>query len=289
MKAFFLGFTRVFCGLLIATVFLNNCWAFETCDALFLRVKQDSAAIGDQRYIEVASDIAHESMRIAETKLQSTGLLAKRTRGYAILVGTMVGSAALTSYLISHLPPNYMFLSYFVAQVSTLGVYVFGGAIWDPLLAASRKVGYRVNSKSSESWTDCSRCDEIDSLNKMYARTQENYSLNEQMSRNIINQFLVSIKSNFYEAKRSMELNEVDYAVDQIAEAAVRLRVLFRDVEPDDASVALAVKTSFSRHVRPDISLSTLVLNRIRELDDGVGLPAIDKYYSILVSTWMEP
>lgn len=200
-------------------------------------------------------------------------------RGYAVLIGTMVGSAVLTSSLSSHLPSDYQFASVFIGQISTLGVYVLGAPIWEPLSSRFRKWAFGM---SNETWGASSQ-----HLEATWTRTQEHYSLNAQMSRNVMSQFILTVKDNFYQAYRAHVENNTAYSADQIAEAAYRMRILFKEISPTDQSVAAAVATAFTHHVTIDSQTVDLIWKRLQILDSEILEPKVRLYYESVLATWL--
>lgn len=211
--------------------------------------------------------------------------LSREARGYSILIATMIASAAATTYLSSALPPDFQFISHFLAQISTLGVYVFGAPIWEPLSSGFRKIAFGVRQGEVGAGAGSTELDrEFESL---WRRTQENYSLNQQMSRNVITQFLISVHQNFYEAYRAAHDRNPEYAADQVAEAAVRLRTLFREIAPDDPSLVGAIQAAFTHHVAVDEAFAQSVARRIANLDERALSDEGRSYYQRIFSAWL--
>ncbi len=201
--------------------------------------------------------------------------------GYSILVGTMVLSAVGTTYLTAALPQKYKFLSTFVSQFATLGVFVFGAPIWEPISSWFRKKAFGMKTSPTFQQEDFDA-----SFESVWVKTQENYSLNAQMSRNVINQFLILARQNFYEAHRAMQSNDPEYAADQVADAAARLKTYFREIEPSNPMVAQAIQSSFTNHIHVDQDFYKSVIERIRRLDNSFDSEDSQNYYQDLLSTW---
>lgn len=231
----------------------------------------------------VAQKISHEVSSLVEVDLAKKGFSGPQTRGYAILIGAMVGSAALTTYLGSHLSPDLQFLSIFIAQVSTLGVYVVGAPIWEPLSSRFRQMAFGIGKDSSLDAVGLNP-----QLEATWLRTQENYSLNAQMSRNIITQFIVSVKQNFYEAQRAYSTIDNHFSADQVAEAAFRLRILFKEISPDDVSVVAAINSAFTNHIVVDSTFVELVWSKIRILDPNFDSVESRQYYRLALESWLK-
>jgi hypothetical protein len=245
----------------------------------------DSArVVAEVRHDDQAAELAKwTSERVAED-LEKKGVRKIEARGYAILIAAMVGSAAATTYLTALLPPNFQFLSQLVQQISTLGVYVFGAPIWEPLSSGFRKLAFGVRGAGREAEEGSARDPELESL---WRRTQESYSLNAQMSRNVISQFIISVQQNFYEAHRAIQTQNVDYASDQVAEAAYRLRTLFKDIPPTEPSIATVVRATFTNHIAIDQAFVDLVMLKISRLDRYSETELARDYYRQIVDLWL--
>jgi hypothetical protein len=203
-----------------------------------------------------------------------------RKSGYAKLIGAMVGSAALTTYLSAHLDPHFQFVSLFLGQVSTLGVYVFGAPIWEPIVSKSRKVAFGVRTAS---------VDQTDPrLEAIWFQTQGAYSINSQMSRNIVANFILGVQQNFYEAHRAFQSDNRNYAADQIAESAYRLKRLFKEIPPDDPSVAAAIHVAFTNHIGIDRDFVALIWQNIRSIDRDAESQESQWHYQQVLSVWLK-
>lgn len=235
--------------------FANKCSNLFECDSVCM-----------------ASNISREVAKNVEKKVS--------LRGYAILIGAMVGSAAITAKLTSMLPTHAQFLSQLVAQISTLGIFVLGSPIWEPITSGFRKFAFGINKNHEESNTDQKQ------LETLWLKTQENYSLNAQMSRNIINLFIASTRQNFYEAHRAFTEHNKEYSADQIAEAAVRLKMLFKEIPPNDPSVAIAIQTAFTNHLQIDDAFKKLVFEKIKKMHISDDFD--EEYYFFLLQNWLK-
>lgn len=206
----------------------------------------------------------------------------QQLRGYAILVGTMVGSAALSTYLTAELPKSMTFLSQLIGQVATIGIYVFGAPIWEPISSKFRKIAFGLKSDAvAPVATD-------NALEKIWQKTQNNYSLNAQMSRNVVNSLLLAIQNQFHHARIAIHTGDKELVSDLMAEAAVRMRQLFAEVDPDNSAVALAVQSSFTRHVADKSEIKDLIWKKIRSFDTEANAPATRLYYQALLNSWFK-
>lgn len=215
-------------------------------------------------------------------KISATKAFTKKHRGYAFLITTMVASAAVTSHLTSALPKEFIFLSQLISQISTIGIYVMGAPLWEPISSKLRQmafgVGHNPFSKTPEKNVG---------LEDVWQLTQQTYSLNAQMSRNIVNSFITSSLQNFFEAYRAARDGNEAYAIDQIAAAAVRYRHLFSDLPPDNPDIALAVRTTFTQHVSVSTQFRSLVSEKVLIYDPDSTRPENQKFYEDLLRNWL--
>ena len=228
-----------------------------------------------------ASKFAHEIQDTLSKSQAVQSSFGKKARGYAILTAAMIAIAALSTHLTAHLPKETAFLSTLVGQISTIGIFVLGAPIWQPISSAVQKFAFGLGKgKVGSTVFD-------PELEKLWQQTQSRYSINAQMSRNVIQSFLLAAHSSFSAAREArLEGNEA-LAVDQIAESAVRLRSLFGEIDPQDPSIALAVQSTFTRHVSDPTGLEFAVMERIRLNDHQASSPDVELYYRTLLRTWL--
>ncbi len=200
-------------------------------------------------------------------------------RGYGILVTTMLATAAATSYLTSALPQSTQFLGIFVSQLSTIGIIVFGAPIWEKLFSRLRKNAYGLSENANLSQLPLSSSH----LEAIWKKSQATYSQNAQMSRNLLNQFLIALKQNLDAALASIEkTGEISpYAVDQMAEILIRARLLYSEIPMNDPSVQLTAQTALTSHIDQKIleDLFKQVLSRIEALDLESSAPKVNQQY----------
>lgn len=232
-----------------------------------------------------AVDVAHAAQETVERIHRRDA----RIRGYAVLVGTMVGSAALTAQATASLPPSAKFLTALISQVGTIGILVVGAPIWEPVISVFRQWAFDFSNRDAGS---SRRTPERQELEGLWRSTQAAYSQNAQMSRNVLELFIQGAHHNFVAAYRAMREWGNDgsghaYAADQIAEAAVRMRKLFEEIPPTDASVARAVRAAFTRHVEYPEGLIPEVTARIAELDADFTDPRVAARYEEVLRVWL--
>ncbi len=284
LSLFFISYSQVNAATQIASQITGKISCVEIFDSELNQAEFASLEMVGQIVAQkTAQKISHEASSLAEVELAKKGISGPQKRGYAILIGSMVGSAALTTYAGSHLSSDLQFLSIFLAQVSTLGVYVVGAPIWEPISSRFRQMAFGIGKDSSLDAVGLNP-----QLEATWLRTQESYSLNAQMSRNIISQFIVSVKQNFYEAQRAYSTNDNNFSADQVAEAAFRLKILFKEISPDDVSVAAAINSAFTNHIVVDSTFVELVWSKIRILDPNFDLVENRQYYRLALQSWLK-
>ncbi len=221
-----------------------------------------------------------EKEALAEATPSRASVVGKRIRGFAVITAAMVTSAAVSTHLTSELPKDMAFLSHLVGQVSTIGIFVLGAPIWEPISSAFRKFAFGLGDARATASDPM--------LEGQWQRTQGRYSLNAQMSRNVIQSFLLAAQSNFNTAREAMWSGRQNLAIDQIAETAVRLRRLFAEIDPRDPSIALAVQSSFTRHVELPAAIEKDVMARIEQNDSQAKSPLAQEYYRSLLDAWLK-
>lgn len=240
-------------------------------DTQKVRAQELAQIVAEQVETEILQQDSHSGARAHRLQM---------AKGYGILVGAMLGSAFIATYATSHLPPEFHFLSYFLGQVSSIGVFVLGAPIWEPITSAFRKKAFGVKQATVQTQSHQPE------LEAQWQRTQSEVSLNAQMSRNLVNQLIGSLKFNLREAKESIQSGQRSYGIDQMAEAAVRVRTLFPDIQPDNKSLMLAVRSSFTEHIALDSNFLNALEKRIEDFDPEFQQPKVISYYKSLLQAW---
>lgn len=230
-----------------------------------------------------ARELSHEVATASEKHLLNRGFKGLRVRGYAILIGGMVGVAALNGVISTQVFPNSPFLSVTLATtigtIVGVGIHSLGGPIIEPIASRIRQMSFEtaVNSPGRSPF--------VKYLEGVWLNLQQRLSLNAQMSRNGITQFITSIQQNFFEAYRAVNSSNPDYAADQVAVSAFRLRLLFREIPPNDLSVQAAVKAAFTHHVKVDSDFINLVWQKIEKTDPDFAQH--HSYYEAIIKAWL--
>jgi len=256
---------------LTLTVFQAH--GFEGCGALFAKPAAS----------EFSVHLIHDVAEQAEKNMRARGMTGLKVRGYAILIGGMVGAGAMNGFISTQLVPNSPFLSVTMATtlgaVLGIGVSSIGGAIIEPLSNKVRQMSF-VTAVNAESRSPFAKY-----LEDIWFRLQQRLSLNAQMTRNGVTQYLTSIQQNFFEAHRAMNSSNPEYAAGQVAVAAFRLRLLFQEIPANDLSVQFAVKESFTNHVEMDQNFIHLVWQKLEKADPEFA--AYQTYYQAVLDSWL--
>lgn len=227
------------------------------------------------------NNVPRQIASLSEVELTKRGVSLSQAKGYAILVGTMAASSALTAYLTNHLPAGAQFLSHFTSQVATLGFYVFGAPILEPLSSRIRQTAFRIQDKAPADQAL------LDPLELQWRETQNLYSLNAQMSRNLINAFIAATHASYFEARRAYKNRDLSYGATLFAQTAVHLRSSFREIPATEPSIANAIRAAFTTDVQPDLKFIELVRYKIETLDPTVKESETNAFYDLLLKTWL--
>jgi hypothetical protein len=214
------------------------------------------------------TDIAEASREAIE----SINRRSRKVRAYAFFIGTMVGTAALTTHITASLPPNAKFLSQLVAQISTLGIYVLGAPLLERISSPLRRWAFSMSENGTERHAQQF---EHDPLDHQYVMTQSTYSQNAQMGRNVLNGTLSLVRYGLQHAFWLLQPDSTKeasiaraYAAEQIVELAIRMRKLAADVPLESEHLQVVVKTAFPvRFISEPHLLREQVRKRIEELD----------------------
>lgn len=193
----------------------------------------------------------------------------------AALVGAMVGTAAASTYLTGALPEKYKFAAMIISQLSVLGLAV-AAPILDPLHSKVKKIAFGGTEENQE-------------LEAMWYRIQQSLSINGQMSRNVLSQFLLLFQQNLSNAFSAYSKGDLPYAVSQVALAAVVMRLNYKEILPSDSTVALFVNANFTSHFTFSEDFIQSVRDRIYKLDSQSQTEEAKNYYNLLLSTWFKP
>ncbi|MCB9025578.1 MAG: hypothetical protein H6625_04610 [Bdellovibrionaceae bacterium] len=214
----------------------------------------------------------------AITKSIFSVLKNDNVKAYAAITSVMVGSSSLVAFLSTLVSKDHPALAYFMAtflsQITSLGVFVVGAPIWEPLQSKIRAYAYRMTGNHQKN------VQTHNFLEKQYFTTNVALSLNEQMSRNVIKDYIKTLTQTLYFAKRASHEGDNDYITSQIAELAVRLHFLYPDVNPTSKIVVNAVHAGFTDFIQDPESYIDFVLIKIRDLD-----PIND--YTETIHTWL--
>lgn len=252
--------------------------ALNSCRDMFVDSTSDSSLRES-----FARDLSHDVATASEKELHARGFTGKKVRGYAILIGAIVGVSAMNAFVSTQVFPSSPFLSVTLATtlgtIVGVGIHSLGGPIIEPIASKIRQMSFEtaVNSPSRSPF--------VKYLEDVWLKLQQRLSLNAQMSRNGISQFIISIQQNFFEAYRAVNSSNPEYAADQVAVSAFRLRLLFREIPPNDPSVQAAVRAAFTNHVKIDSEFMALVWQKLEKVDPEFSLH--QSYYEAILKAWL--
>lgn len=223
----------------------------------------------------------HKSLVQTIQNTFSESLKLQNARGYAVIVSVMLFSAGVSSLISARVAVDYPFMTYFISQLSVLGIVVIGAPIWEPLASYIREKAFTFNR--AKLLTDKSYLEEL------WHSTQQNYSINSQMSRNVVTSALNNIQLNLYQSYKAFQEGDAHYAILQIASMAIRLRTLYSDIHPQDKQIALAFRSILNiQNLKiKNPNLASEILEKISELDSD-GFHKNRSYYERLLKAWLD-
>jgi hypothetical protein len=172
------------------------------------------------------------------------------------------------------LPEEYKFAAMLISQLSILGVAAVA-PIMDPLHSKVKKIAFGGENENQE-------------LEAMWYRIQQSLSINGQMSRNVLSQFLLLFQQNLSNAFSAYSKGDLPYALSQIALSAVVMRLNYKEILPNDSTVELFANANFSSHFTISEYFIQSLRERIYKLDAHSQTEEAKSYYDILLSTWLK-
>lgn len=209
-------------------------------------------------------------------------LITRKTLSYAAIVSVMMGTstiAAIVSELVSNKSPALTyFVATFLSQVTSIGFFVVGAPFWEPLQSKVRAKSYRMTGEHQiESESD-------DLLEQLYYRTNKSYSLNQQMSRNIITYYNKLLKQTLYYVNSlnpdPNDKAQIKYIATQIAEVMTSLTSLYAEVDHKNPLVTNAFRAAFTDFLPQPMIYREEILKSAKVFDP-------DKDYSEIVDYWL--
>lgn len=119
--------------------------------------------------------------------------------------------------------------------------------------------------------------------------TQASYSPNAQLSRNIYATITGRISTNANRARSAHLAGDHKYAAEQIADAAIGMRLLFAEIKPRDAIVSTTMHMQFSGHLKTDEQFKERVRLSIAKYDPDFRENSLAaEYYEQVLSAWLD-
>lgn len=173
----------------------------------------------------------HDIQEQIRSELYSSFKSLRRTQAYLSLGAVMMSSALITTQLTKSLPDELSFLAHFISQFTVLGVYVAASPIWEPIQSAFRKSVFLLE-KASKNKNSNSKVQH--ELENMWKRTNQEFSLNAQMSRNVLEAYVRTSQGNFIQAYNLLSVGtnqSFKQAASEISTALHRLIVLYPEID----------------------------------------------------------
>ena len=171
---------------------------------------------------------------------ESLGNKAKSFRAYSAILSIMVGTSAFAAVISSqvgtHYPSMTYFISIFLGSLTSLGIYVVGAPILEPLQSRIRASAYKLMEEKKRTGSF---------LEEQFYRTNQILTTNEQWSRSVYRDYLRSLSGTLYEIRRSLKERDNEYASHLLAEISTRLTTLFPDINPTDPIIQKTVHSIF--------------------------------------------
>lgn len=168
-------------------------------------------------------------------------------RNSLILLAMAAADVALVKEITTAYPDNTA-LAVVLGQVSGFGM-VLAAPILEPLQAGIRRLAFRIRGAGPDTpgaaeGAPSPEDPRLQELNTQWRRTNEHYSLNEQMARNVLHQAMTLTRTYVEPLYRARNEGDIDRAALLAAELALALRANFMDVPAEDPVLVLAIRNS---------------------------------------------
>ena len=225
---------------------------------------------------------------VTETLEQFVGRSAKM-RSYAILTGSVIAGAVVTSQLSEYFSKNLSFLSGLVGTLTGQIIYSsLGAPIFEPFFSRLRQSVFKSFVRSRQAHQAPSSAE----LDRIWISTQQNYGPNAQMSRGVINQCILSVKTSLNQIWFAVSTLEdparTEWISAQLADLLFRTRKLFSDVDPSHPLIRSAARSSFPLQEGAESGMRSRVLERLKSLDPEFGDEKVQKYYHSALQAWTD-
>lgn len=227
----------------------------KTCQSLF--IKKQSFSKKNKFCISISCQTNELIMTTYKVLNKS---LPGNSKAYLTITSVMIGTSALTAYLSlkfnTDTPMLSHFLSTFLGSVTTIGIFVVGSPIWEPLQSFIRSRAFKLFSD----------LENRDVLEKQYFDTNIRLSINAQMSRNIFRDYIKTASQSFHVARTHLNTDH-DYSIEQIAEIIIRLHELFPDVDPSNKTIVRSIQSTFYTNLENPSQFRNQIAARLKDMD----------------------
>ena len=182
----------------------------------------------------------------------------KNLKAYTAMISIMLASSGFVSFVSTKLGADYpalsSFLAIFLSSVTSVGVFVVGAPIWEPIRSSLRAVSFRMMEEARQG---------KHFLEDQFFKTNRTLTTNSQWSRAVYRDYLRSVMSSLYEAGRFWRESNEEAMVYQVAEVLVRVKELYPDIDPTQPLIVRSVQSAFYDGMKIPKNFSEKVLGKI--------------------------
>ena len=212
--------------------------------------------------------------------------------GYGIALSAVILSAYMGAKLNEVLAKVNMsdasrdFIRVFIPIITGFGVFSVGAPLWDPVRSSIRRWAFASNQVSQQRAPFEGKYPQRPDLEQHWLNMQKYFSVNAQISRNTLSQFLVLISPSMEDFRFAYDQQRYQYAAAQLAKVMVQMRFLYSEIAPDDAILAVSIQ-SYTVKLRPSMEFLSSVLNTAMTLDP-LGTENLNgrSYYQSCLKAW---
>ena len=213
---------------------------------------------------------------------QLRAIVSMRTDKLAQKIGTMTGygvalsAVILSAYLGAKLnealarvnmsEASRDFIRVFIPIITGFGVFSVGAPLWDPVRSSIRRWAFSSNQFSKKRAPFEGKYPQRPDLEQHWLDMQKYFSVNAQISRNTLSQFLVLISPSMEDFRLAYDQQRYQYAAAQLAKVMVQMRFLYSEIAPDDVILAVSIQ-SYLVNIKPSAEFLLSVLNSAMTLD----------------------
>ena len=212
--------------------------------------------------------------------------------GYGIALSAVILSAYLGAKLNEVLAKLDLsdssrdFIRVFIPIITGFGVFSVGAPLWDPVRSSIRRWAFASNQISQDRAPFAGKYPQRPDLEQHWLAMQKYFSVNAQISRNTLSQFLVLISPSMEDFRLAYDQQRYQYAAAQLAKVMVQMRFLYSEIAPDDVILTVSVQ-SYLVNIKPSVEFLLSVLNTALTLDPlGTEDLSGRSYYRSCLRAW---